>query len=367
MGPHIWFVAAGTGGHIFPGLSVADEIKRLTEQRASFLFWGDKNRLESKLVPQAGYPISFIRVEQWKGRSFLRRLMALAHIGFSLMHVLWQSFRKRPVALVSVGGYVSVPVALAAKIRKIPVFLIEPNSVSGVANVLVSKWAVAAYTSPVFPDSKTLKCKLVKTGNPVRLGLPSLTVRSHVEKILVLGGSQGALKLSKAAVATAMEFKSLGLNFSWTIQVGEKKLAELTELVDRSNLSGVVRVVPFIKDVNSAYAESDVLISRAGATTLAEVAVVGIPSVLVPFPFAADDHQRINARALSDVGAARMVDEDDKDFEKKLSSNLRDLCASDSGFQKRMAMHLKAKEFGKPEASREIAERILNDKQVNKV
>lgn len=359
MKPHFWFVAAGTGGHIFPGLAVAGEISRSSGGDPSFLFWGDKSRLEAKLIPQAGYPIQFIRVEQWKGRSLLRRLFALTLLAFSLLRVLIESFRQRPAALVSVGGYVSVAVALVARLRKIPVFLIEPNSVSGVANVLVSKWAHVAFTSPVFPAQKKLRCPVVTTGNPVRAGLPVIAVRSEVKKILVLGGSQGALRLSKCSVLTAIELKSLGLNFFWTIQVGEKNFAEIVDLVRRSGVDAFVNVVPFIKDMSAVYAETDVLISRAGATTLAELAVVGLPSVLVPYPHAADDHQRVNARALADVGAARMVEEEGEDFEKKLSATLRDLCASDSGLAKRTSLHLKVRDFARAEATADIAQRIL--------
>lgn len=359
MERHFWFVAAGTGGHIFPGLSVAEEIKKNTQDKATFLFWGDPKRLEARLVPEAGFEIKFLQVEQFKGRSKVKKILSLLGVGLSFLVALAESFRKKPAALVSVGGYVSVPVALAAKVRGVPVYLIEPNSVSGAANILVSKWATEAFVSPALPASKTLKCKIVKTGNPVRRDLPSLRIKSAVQKILVLGGSQGALQLSRGAVSAAVEMKSLGIDLKWMIQVGEKNQAEISDLVSRSGLAGFVTVVPFIKDISQAYAAADLMISRAGATTLAEMAVVGTPTILVPFPHAADDHQRLNAKALADVGAARMVDESDADFDKKLSANLRDLCASDSGMQKRASLHLKLKEFAKPLASHEISERIL--------
>jgi len=358
MKSHFWFVAAGTGGHIFPGLAVAKQIAKSSPE-STFLFWGDASRLESKLVPQAGFPIHFLNVEQWKGRSKIRKILALLGVAFSCLKVYLESLRRKPSALVTVGGYVSVPVAVAARLRGIPVFIIEPNSVSGVANVLVSKWAREAYVSPALPESGKLQCEMIKTGNPVREDLPQLAIRSEVEQILVLGGSQGAIALARGAVTAALEMKSLGLKFRWVIQAGEKNQAEVAELVTRSGLSPTVSVVPFIADMAAAYAASDLLISRAGATTLAEMAVVGIPNILVPFPHAADDHQRVNARAFERIGAARMADEVDPDFAGKLSAHIRDLCASDSGLQKRSTMHLKLRDFARPQASQEIAQRIM--------
>ncbi len=358
-------MAAGTGGHIFPGLAVAKQITK-SLQNSSFLFWGDASRLEAKLIPAAGYPIKFLNVDQWKGQSKLKKFIALAGVGLSFLKVLVESFYHRPDALISVGGYVSVPVALAAKIRNVPIFLIEPNSVSGVANVLVSKWAVEAYVSPALPESSKLKCEMVKTGNPVREDLQTLTIKNEVKKILVLGGSQGARLLAQGSVQAALEMKSKGLKLHWTIQAGEKNFSEINEMVTKLQLGETVVVVAFIQDVAKAYIDNDLLISRAGATTLAEMAVVGIPSILVPFPHAADDHQRVNARALEKVGAALMVDEVDPNFEKNLSASVRDLCEGESGFQKRTAMHLRLRDFARPMASQEISVRIMNYPQVGK-
>jgi UDP-N-acetylglucosamine--N-acetylmuramyl-(pentapeptide) pyrophosphoryl-undecaprenol N-acetylglucosamine transferase len=360
---HYWFVAAGTGGHIFPGLAVARQMARALSPKSTFMFWGDASRLEAKLIPQAGFPIKFLKVEQWKGRSQVKKFLALLGVLCSFFTVLVESFRKKPNALISVGGYVSVPVALVARIRNVPVFLIEPNSVSGVANVLVSKWAVEAYVSPALPDSGALKCPIIKAGNPVREDLKPLVIREQVERIMVLGGSQGARLLAQASVDAALELKALGSNLKWLIQAGDKNLDEIVELVKARNLKATITVVSFIENMAKAYEESDLLISRAGATTLAELAVVGLPSILVPFPHAADDHQRVNAKAFADVGAARMVDERESDFARKLSTNLRDLCASDSGFKKRRDMHLKLTEFARPAASHEISERIMNHLQ----
>lgn len=360
MNPHFWFVAAGTGGHIFPGIAVADKLKELTKGQASFLFWGDQKRLESKLVPSAGYKISFIKVEQWKGKALFGRLVALLGVAISLLKVLAISFVKKPDALVSVGGYVSVPVAVAARIRKIPVFLIEPNSVSGVANVLVSRWAKVAYTSPVFPASKTLKCPILTTGNPVRPGLPLTVIHEHAQKILVLGGSQGALKLSKACLNVAQKLNLQGQKLSWIVQVGEKNFPELETYSKQSLLNDFVKVVPFIKDMNEAYAGCDLVISRAGATTLAELVVVGAPSILVPFPFAADDHQRINAKSLQDAGASLMVEEEDLNFEDKLFQSVHYLTNQQlESYEKRKSLHRQALTFSRPHATKEIAENIL--------
>jgi UDP-N-acetylglucosamine--N-acetylmuramyl-(pentapeptide) pyrophosphoryl-undecaprenol N-acetylglucosamine transferase len=163
----LWFVAAGTGGHIFPGLRIAEYLESVDPQ-FEFLFFGSQRRLESEIVPKHGRKIYFLKASPWKGKGIVSRVMALVDLTVGFFQALWQSFKMSPDALVSVGGYVSLPVALAMVLRRKKIFLIEPNIRAGISNRLISRFANIAYTTPGSDAEKVFHCPVKDFGNPVR-------------------------------------------------------------------------------------------------------------------------------------------------------------------------------------------------------
>lgn len=353
--PRVWFVAAGTGGHIFPGLAVAKELKHL-RPNADVLFFGTQNRLEARLVPEAGYPLATLAAAPWKGRGIFSRFGALFSLGMGFFQVLGRVLKDRPSALVSVGGYVSVPVALACRLRGVPLVILEPNIRAGLANRMLSRIARLAYCAPGADALSVFRCPVSDAGNPVREGLAEVPVRPQVFKIFVLGGSQGAAALCRAGLHLArdLQFRAKGLKL--VIQSGQAYYDESLALRAKLGLEDCVEILPFIQDVPTALREADLVIARAGAMTVTELAIMGLPTVFVPFPHAADDHQRKNAGLLVTAGAARMVDERDGEFEPRLQASVAALLDSRT---ERESLHAAFLKFGRPHATQTIVRGVL--------
>jgi len=299
-------MAGGTGGHVFPALAVAE----LLRGQGMEVFWiGAKRGLEARLVPAHGFPLEWIGVEGLRGKG-LRKLLAAP---FKLLVALRQAagilHRRRPDLVLGMGGFASGPGGLMARLLGIPLVIQEQNRVPGLTNQCLSR--VASRVFEAFPGSFPAERGAVTSGNPLRpeiLALKAprerLAARSDPGRLLVVGGSLGA-KVLNETVAGAVATLSLEQRPEIRHQAGERTL----EVARRAFLDAGVEaeVTPFIADMAEAYAWADLVVCRAGALTVSELAAAGVGSILVPYPYAVDDHQTGNARYLVDVGAALLI------------------------------------------------------------
>ncbi len=302
----VLIMAGGTGGHVFPALAVAE---RLRERGVPVAWMGTRQGLEAALVPKAGIPIEWIGVAGLRGKG-VRRLLALP---FMLGRALWQAGailrRLRPPVVLGMGGFASGPGGLAACALGIPLVVHEQNAVAGLTNRWLAR--LASQVLEAFPGTFPPARRAVSVGNPVRESIAALPPpaerfagRAGPSRLLVLGGSQGALALNQR-VPEALAL----LNDEERPEVWHQAGGQLHETaVAAYQKAGVTaRLTPFIEDMVAAYGWADLVLCRAGALTVAELAAAGIGAVLVPFPFAVDDHQTTNARFLEQGGAAQLV------------------------------------------------------------
>lgn len=296
-------MAGGTGGHIFPGIAVAEALR----SRGWRIVWmGNPDGMEAHLVPERGYDMAWIRFSALRGKGLLRKLL----LPFNLLRGFWQALgalrRVRPDAVLGMGGYVTFPGGMMAALLGRPLVLHEQNSVAGLANRVLS--AVADKVMTGFPD---VLRNGEWVGNPVRADIAAVPPpeqrfdgRSGPLSLLVMGGSLGAAALNDV-VPRALARIPEGLRPRVIHQAGAKQIDALRASYADSGVAG--ELLPFIDDMAARYAQADLVICRAGALTIAELAAVGVASVLVPFPHAVDDHQTGNARFLADRGAAILV------------------------------------------------------------
>jgi len=351
----ILFAGGGTGGHLYPGIAVADELRR-RDPATIVSFVGTARGLESRVVPALGLPLDLIRSAGLKGKSLMALLRGLALLPLSALDAWRVLSARRPDVVVGVGGYSSGPVLLLAALRGLPTLLMEQNTAPGFTNRRLAPFVRAAALSyeetlQYFPG------KGVVTGNPVRREfLQALEAgdeaarRDGEVRVLVVGGSQGARAINDAMIAAAPLLA--GSQLVITHQTGER---DLTRVRDGYAAAGVAATVePFFQDMNTRMRAADVLVARAGASTLAEVTVLGRASVLVPLPTAADDHQRKNARVLAEAGAAEVIEETDLSGA-ALAGVLLTL-AGDPARRRAMADH--ARGLGRPDAAARVADRI---------
>ena len=347
----------GTGGHLYPGIAVAREVlRRMPDAVVSFA--GTARGLESRVVPAAGFELDTIRSTGLKGRSIVARLRGAALVPMSLADA-WQLLsRRRPQVVMGVGGYSSGPVVLAAAIRRIPTIVLEQNAVPGLTNRLLAPWVRAAAVTYEQTLSFFGRRGFV-AGNPVRPEFfnarPSTGAQAgpSARRVLVLGGSQGAHAINVAMVAAAPELVRRAAEVAVVHQTGERDLETVREGYQRAGLP--VRAESFLDTVAREMDEADVVISRAGATTLAELAASGRPAVLIPFPAATDDHQRKNAEVLDRAGAAVLIDQKDLTPD-RLATVVGDLL---NDAEKRARMAAAMRTFAKPEAAARIVDRLL--------
>jgi UDP-N-acetylglucosamine--N-acetylmuramyl-(pentapeptide) pyrophosphoryl-undecaprenol N-acetylglucosamine transferase len=356
-----WIVAAGTGGHIFPGLEIAKQIQSILHlNNNDFIFFGTPDRLEAKIIPEAGYNIEKISAKAWKGNGVMVRLSSLFFI-FKAFIQIFKVFQKcgRPRAMISVGGYVSVPVALFCFLARIPFFLHEPNIKTGVANRLLSYMAELAFSVPLSDALNVMKCEVLDYGNPVREEFKRVRIRKEAKTILVLGGSQGAKALCDCSLMLMKEWLSLDKELHLYLQSGQNNYEFSVMKQQELFLQDNSTIFPFVTDPMAYLEKADLVIARAGAMTLAELSIVGLPTILVPFPFAADDHQRVNARLLEDKGAVRVAEEKSAQFLKILSTHVRDLLLGGDGLRKRIQLSETFVSFSRPHAGHKIAQAIV--------
>jgi len=351
MPGNVLIMAGGTGGHVFPALACAREF----QARGYAVHWlGTPRGIENELVPQAGLPLHRIEISGLRGKGALSLLKAPLQI----VKALWQARRVlrelQPVCVLGMGGFVTGPGGIAARLAGVPLIIHEQNAVAGTANRGLTPFANRVCEA--FPETFAASAKLRTTGNPVReelfLETPRQSLARRQVRLLVLGGSLGAEPLNKllpAALARVGET----LRPQVYHQAG-KQHAELTRT--RYDEAGVdAEVVPFIRDMARAYAWADLVICRAGALTVSELAAAGLPSLLVPLPHAIDDHQTRNAEYLAKAGAAVLLPQHATDAA-GLAAQLTEVLMHS---EKLVAMGAIARRLAKPDATRVVVDICL--------
>lgn len=350
---HIVIAGGGTGGHLFPGLATAGEI-RDRHPDAEILFITGKRRMDSRILDHTGYAQASISVEGLKGKGLRKGLissLALPRSFFQARRIL-KGFS--PDVVFGVGGYSSGPVCAAARLLGVPTAIHEQNSYPGLTNRILCRFVNRVFISFEQSRSKFPGGKLVLTGNPVREEILRAARRggrsSGRLRLLAVGGSQGAVAINSAVAGALDLMKMQGRSFSIIHQTGEFDYKRVLRLYTEWGLEGVVTA--FIDDMAEAYSRADLVIGRAGASTVSELAALGKPSILVPFPFAANDHQLTNARMLSDSGGAVLLLQED------LSGRSLGQCIAglDDDREALKRMGEQAKKQGRPLAAKEIAD-----------
>jgi UDP-N-acetylglucosamine--N-acetylmuramyl-(pentapeptide) pyrophosphoryl-undecaprenol N-acetylglucosamine transferase len=303
----------GTGGHVIPALAIANQLKK--SYGAEVLFIGTARGIENRLVPAAGYPLQLVRVGALKNVSLTTRLKT----AFDLPRAVWDAGRMlnefAPDVVIGVGGYASGPAMLAAIVKHIPTLAFEPNVVPGFANRMVARFVSAAAVH--FAETAKYFRHAEVTGVPVRQAFFEITAkRGGTPTLLVFGGSQGAHAINEAMIRCLPVLRQEAPGIHIIHQTGERDYNDaLAAYQNLQNVTGAptpgftFEVSKFIEDMPAAFARADLLVCRSGASTVAEIAAAGKPAVFVPFPRAADDHQRVNAEALARAGAAVVVEE----------------------------------------------------------
>lgn len=351
----ILITGGGTGGHVFPGLALADELARL-DSTIEIGWVGTRGRVEERAVPAAGYPIEFVDVAFLKGRSGVDRFRAIGKLPGAAFDALRIVRKHRPAAIIGVGGFASGPIGALGATMGTPLFVLEQNARSGATNRALARVARTVYAT--FEESRSdFGSAVVKVlGNPIRTDVLKVRRRApgSPPAVLVLGGSQGARALNQGAPKLFKTLAGAGLAVKVLHAAGRGNDADVRAAYDEAGIEA--EVSPFIDDMAAAYSHADFVISRAGATTLCELTAVGLPALYVPFAAAADDHQTVNARSVVTAGGGVMVtDEEMRDGEKParlLFPLLRHPDVLD-----RMATASRG--IGRPNAGRDIANDIL--------
>ncbi len=349
----------GTGGHIFPAIAIADELKRRLPE-AEILFVGAKDRMEMQKVPQAGYPIEGLWISGLQRKLSWQNLLFPLKFISSLLKSRSIIKRFKPNAVIGTGGFASGAVVKVAGQMGIPTFIQEQNSYAGITNKMLAKNAHKICVAYDAMEQFFPKEKIVKTGNPIRDGLLNIGeyrseglsyfhLDSQRKTLLVLGGSLGARRINQLIEQQLPLFEQLGVQVLW--QCGKLYYEEY-----KKYNSEQVRVLAFIDRMELAYAAADVIISRAGASSVSELCVVGKPVIFIPSPNVAEDHQTKNARAIADKQAAILLRE--SELNEQFANTFSKLIA-DEAQQEALSAHIKA--LAQPNATKDIVNLILND------
>ena len=349
----------GTGGHIFPAIAIADELKRRLPD-AEILFVGAKDRMEMQKVPQAGYPIEGLWISGLQRKLSWQNLLFPLKFISSLLKSRSIIKRFKPNAVIGTGGFASGAVVKVAGQMGIPTFIQEQNSYAGITNKMLAKNAHKICVAYDAMEQFFPKEKIVKTGNPIRDGLLNIReyrseglsyfhLDSQRKTLLVLGGSLGARRINQLIEQQLPLFEQLGMQVLW--QCGKLYYEEY-----KKYNSEQVRVLAFIDRMELAYAAADVIISRAGASSVSELCVVGKPVIFIPSPNVAEDHQTKNARAIADKQAAILLRE--SELNEQFANTFSKLIA-DEAQQEALSAHIKA--LAQPNATKDIVNLILND------
>ena len=351
----------GTGGHIFPAISIANALKQI-DPHCEVLFIGAEGHMEMERVPAAGYNIEGLKVEGLDRQHLLRNVKVICNLLSSLPKVRRIIKNFKPDVAVGVGGYASAAALLVAKSMNIPIVLQEQNGFAGVANKLLAKKAekiCVAYSGMerFFPADK-----IILTGNPIRQNLfnPELDkneayaafgFKNNIPTLLVMGGSLGAMTINNGMIKGLKQFAQAGVQVIW--QTGKRYFADAKKAFDENPCSNVL-VTDFISRMDYAYAIADVVVARAGASTISELTFLGKPSILIPSPNVAEDHQTHNAMALANQNAAICLP--DKEAEEKLAPLAIDLLLDD---ERKSSIAENSKKMAQNDSALRIANEIV--------
>ncbi len=355
---NILLAGGGTGGHVFPALAIAEEIRKI-EPGAQFLFAGTKDKIEARVVPQHGFEFAPIWISGFHRSLRLENFLFPLKVVVSLVQSFFLIRRFRPDVAVGTGGYVCGPVLFVASLLGIPTVIHESNSYPGITTRMLAARATRVFTAFEVTTRWLKRSDNVElVGTPTRDALDSVSHSEakkffHLDEtkrtVLIFGGSLGASSLNRAMPKVAEETSKLKVQFIW--QTGEKDYPQIRKAMENKNVGWVG---PFIDRMEFAYTAADVVVSRSGATTIAELTRAGKAAILVPFPYSAADHQKKNAEAMAQAGAAIVVQDDE--IETTVANAIADLLSNSSKIE---MMAKASKELGKPEAGKVIAGKIL--------
>ena len=346
----------GTGGHLFPGIAVAEEVKA---RGGEVLFVGTARGLEVRLVPAAGFALELIAVSGLKRVGPVALVRGLARLPLALAQSVGIVRRFRPDVVLGVGGYASGPLVMAAALARRPTALLEQNSVPGFTNRTLGRFVKRAFIA--FPEAAASfsPARVIQTGNPVRrvfleaIGrLTDAPASADGPRLLVVGGSQGARAVNDLVLGAMERWAAEGRVPTLIHQTGPSDLERISAGYQRLGVAGQATARPFLDDMVAALAAADLVIARAGAMTLAELAILGKPAILVPLPTAADDHQSRNAAAFADAGAALVLPQPHA-----TAAQLADLAGQllrDPARRQQMSVAMRA--LGRPAAAKEIVD-----------
>jgi UDP-N-acetylglucosamine--N-acetylmuramyl-(pentapeptide) pyrophosphoryl-undecaprenol N-acetylglucosamine transferase len=306
MSMDVLIAGGGTGGHLFPGIAVAQEIRR-REPGAKILFVGSPRGIEVGAVPKAGFDLELLPISGLRRVGVLGLARGMARLPWAVLKAVALVRRVRPDVAVSVGGYAAGPAVLAARLCGVPCAVMEQNAIAGLTNRVLSRFADRVFAA--MPPKGIDPDKVSVFGNPVRADLHAVRQQAYAphdpKRLLVFGGSQGARALNDAMLAWMPKLAAGTPALAITHQTGRDDHERVAQAYRAAGVTA--EVTPFIDDMASAYREADLVICRSGATSIAELTMCGRPSLLVPYPFAVDDHQTRNAAALANKGAALLL------------------------------------------------------------
>jgi len=344
--PTLMVMAGGTGGHIYPGLAVADALR---DRGWKVVWMGNPEGMEARIVPASGYEVAWVRFAALRGKGLLRKLLLPLNLLRGFAQAFAQIRRVKPDVVLGMGGYVTFPGGMMASLLGRPVVVHEQNSVAGLANKVLAGVADRVVTG--FPDVLT---KGEWLGNPVRADITAVAPpaerfagRTGPLRVLVVGGSLGATALNET-VPQALALLEPAARPQVTHQAGTKQIDALRAGYQAAGVEG--ELLPFIEDMADRYADADLVICRAGALTVAELAAAGVASVLVPYPHAVDDHQTGNARFLAEAGAAVLMPQTEL-TPQRLAALLQQM-----NRERLLAMAVKARGCAKPDATARVAD-----------
>jgi len=357
----ILIAGGGTGGHVFPGIAVAEELKR-QRRDCQVVFVGTRGGLESQAVPEAGFRIRYLLSAGFHRRRWWLWPGAVLVNAVGLAQALWIVLAENPKVVLGTGGYVSAPLSFAARLMGRPLVLQEQNSIPGLANRVLARLADEVHLS--FLEARgwfARKDNLKITGNPVRAHILSGDRESALREfrlqpgrptVFVFGGSLGAKRINEAALDTLRRLKGR-VDVQFILQTGRPDHERVRAAVQAEDLPAAV--MPFVRNIHMAYAVADLVVCRSGAMTLAEIAVCGLPSVLVPYPFAAHNHQEVNAANLVDRGAAVCILDAELTGE-RLAKEVAHLLADRQTLSR---MSANARLFARPDAAARLARSLI--------
>ena len=346
----VMIMAGGTGGHVYPALAVAEELRL----RGVPVIWlGTRNGIEARLVPEAGIEIDWLGISGLRGKGIASLLLAPVNLVMACLQALRILLKRKPCAVLGMGGFVSGPGGLMAKLLKMPLLIHEQNAVPGLTNRLLSH--LANKVMEAFPHS--FNKKSLHVGNPVRRSITSLSSpeqrykgRQGPLRLLVFGGSLGATRLNEVVPQTLLKM-DVEQRPLVRHQAGIKNIEQAVSNYDALKIKA--NVTAYIDDMAEAYAWADIVLCRAGAMTIAELAAAGVASILVPYPHAVDDHQTANAKYLSGKNAAILLQQ------KELTPDALLKVLNSMSRESTLEMANKARQSGMPESTRLVAEQCL--------